>query len=93
MLRVPRSRLPQGDSVEVGFQILTRTASGEPRTFRVTDVGPKFVVIDGNHPFAGQELRFEVKATSARRATARDFMRELGPEPAPLRSRYGPYLQ
>jgi FKBP-type peptidyl-prolyl cis-trans isomerase SlyD len=97
VMRVPRSRLPQGATLQVGFQIFTRAVSGEPRIFRVTEAFARSVVIDGNHPLAGRELHYEIQATSARAATPRDF-RANGfstqpPETPVLRSKYGPYLQ
>ena len=94
VMRVPRRRLPNGNTLEVGFQIFTRSASGEPRVFRVIEVSPRSVVLDGNHPLAGHELCFEIEAVSTRRLT-RGGIRDTQGSPAapPLRSRYGPYLQ
>jgi FKBP-type peptidyl-prolyl cis-trans isomerase 2 len=35
-------------------------------------------VLDGNHPFAGQDLIFEVEIVSARDAQASDFLKGSG---------------
>lgn len=51
----------------------------EPKKlFRVTEIMGDQVTLDANHPWAGQDLIFEVRITSARAATPED----LAPPPA-----------
>lgn len=40
---------------------------------RVTEINSESVVLDGNHPLAGQDLIFEVEAVSAREATPEEI--------------------
>lgn len=42
---------------------------GNPLTLRVIEVGEDAVLVDANHPLAGEELRFEVMIRSVRPAT------------------------
>jgi FKBP-type peptidyl-prolyl cis-trans isomerase SlyD len=41
--------------------------------YTVTDVAEDKVVLDGNHPLAGMALRFELKVTDVREATAEEI--------------------
>jgi FKBP-type peptidyl-prolyl cis-trans isomerase SlyD len=42
--------------------------------FRVTSIENDSVVLDGNHPLAGQDLIFEVEAVAARAATPEELL-------------------
>ena len=57
--------------VKVGMQF-EETGEGdeEARVFTVTDVADGKVVVDGNHPLAGQRLRFDCTIIEVRAATA-----------------------
>jgi len=56
--------------VKVGMQFEQASKEGgETRVFTVTDVADGQVVIDGNHPLAGQRLRFDCTVLDVRRAT------------------------
>lgn len=59
------------DDVKVGMQF-EESAGDEgdaTRLFTVTDIASGQVVIDGNHPLAGQRLRFECHVLDVRQAT------------------------
>lgn len=60
------------DDVKVGMQFEEPTGEdGEATTiFTVTDITSDKVVVDGNHPLAGQRLRFECRVLDVRQATA-----------------------
>lgn len=57
---VPTSAVPE-DARTVGSQLLARSPSGPPRPVRVHEVKSNEIVIDLNHPLAGEELSFDVK--------------------------------
>lgn len=69
VMKVPRRKLPQGEQLEIGFQVVTQARDGECRVFRIVDADPVCVTLDGNHPLAGQDLCFDIEATAAREAT------------------------
>lgn len=57
---VPASQVPE-DAREVGTQLLARSSTGEQRPVRVHEVRDEEIVLDLNHPLAGQDLDFDVK--------------------------------
>jgi len=61
-------------NVKVGMQF--EEAAGdeeESRVFTVTDIADGKVVVDGNHPLAGQRLRFDCTVIEVRAATAEEL--------------------
>jgi peptidylprolyl isomerase len=60
-VRVPKDRMPE--SVHVG-QVLQATNEEETSNVVVLEVNESDVVIDGNHPLAGQELIFDIEVVS-----------------------------
>jgi FKBP-type peptidyl-prolyl cis-trans isomerase SlyD len=70
LLRVePRERFP--DEVEVGmrFEGVPGDLEDEALIYTVTDITPDSVVVDGNHPLAGERLWFRCAVKEVRRAT------------------------
>ena len=64
----PRSKFP--GNLAVGMQFEGRAdGSGETLAYTVTDVADDKVVVDGNHPLAGQTLDFSCTVTAVRAAT------------------------
>ncbi|MBI1727814.1 MAG: peptidylprolyl isomerase [Candidatus Rokubacteria bacterium] len=60
---VPKNVLPQGAAV-VGTRLLARGQDGQPRPVTVKAVKDTTVLLDLNHPLAGQTLFFDVKVVS-----------------------------
>jgi FKBP-type peptidyl-prolyl cis-trans isomerase SlyD len=64
----PRDKFP--DNVQVGMQFEgAGEESGDKIVYTVTDVAEDKIVVDGNHPLAGQTLHFECTITSVRPAS------------------------
>ena len=64
----PADKFP--DNVQVGMQFEgAGEESGEKLVYTVTDVADGKVVVDGNHPLAGQTLNFECTITGVRAAS------------------------
>ncbi len=57
---VPASTVPE-DAHEVGTQLLAESSEGEQHMVRVKEVKGEEIVIDLNHPLAGESLHFAVK--------------------------------
>ena len=55
--------------VEVGMQLRASTDDGE-QTVIVIEKTDEYVVVDGNHPLAGIDLKFDVEILEVRAATA-----------------------
>ena len=67
-----QDRFPQ--DVKVGMQFEeTAGDDEESRVFTVTDIASGKVVVDGNHPLAGQRLRFDCTVVDVRAATAEEL--------------------
>jgi FKBP-type peptidyl-prolyl cis-trans isomerase SlyD len=61
-------------SLKVGMQFEGNSeASGETRVYTVTDVADDKVVVDGNHPLAGQTVVFSCAVTEVRAARAEEL--------------------
>jgi FKBP-type peptidyl-prolyl cis-trans isomerase SlyD len=60
------------DDVKVGMQFEESVGDDDEatRVFTVTDIADGRVVVDGNHPLAGQRLRFDCVVLDVRQATA-----------------------
>lgn len=68
----PRSKFP--GNLTVGMQFEGRTdGSKEVLVYTVTDVADDKVVVDGNHPLAGQTLDFSCTVAGVRTATAEEI--------------------
>ena len=62
----------EGFEVELGMQLRATTDDGE-QTVIVIEKTDEFVVIDGNHPLAGIDLKFDVEILDVRAATAEEI--------------------
>ena len=60
MIRVPRAQVPPNIELEVGQQLQLGRGS-EAIVVTVRDVGDDEVVLDGNHPLAGEDLTFALE--------------------------------
>ncbi|MGF1461158.1 MAG: peptidylprolyl isomerase [Leptolyngbyaceae cyanobacterium] len=61
---VPHAQFPEGMNPEVGQTLQLQTPQGA-LPVRVTEVKDNGVVIDGNHPLAGQDLTFDLTLVEA----------------------------
>jgi FKBP-type peptidyl-prolyl cis-trans isomerase SlyD len=69
VLEVDRSEMPRPDTVELGDEIVAESADGEEAIMRVVAIKEDAVVLDGNHPLAGETLRYSVVVREVRPAT------------------------
>lgn len=71
VMTMPKSEFPPG--VKVGGQIQRPGPDGEFRYFFVTKIKGPVVLLDGNHPLAGEAMRFAFKVLEVRAATAEEI--------------------
>lgn len=69
----PRSRLPKGMSIQRSESLTIVSKSGVARLYRVSEIHKDMLLLDGNHPLAGQDLVFEIETLSAREATEQEI--------------------
>jgi FKBP-type peptidyl-prolyl cis-trans isomerase SlyD len=60
---VPLDEVPES-AREVGTPLLARDAQGNERPLRVHEVREETIVLDLNHPLAGETLHFDIKVVS-----------------------------
>lgn len=59
--RVPREDFPEEIVPEVGLQLEATGEEGERMLVTITEVDDESILIDGNHPLAGQDLTFAIQ--------------------------------
>lgn len=68
---IAKSEFPPG--VKVGGQLQGLNDRGETQIFNVLKIKGPVVMLDGNHPLAGQTIRFQCKVTGVRAASAEEI--------------------
>jgi len=68
---IPKNEFPPG--VKVGGQLEGRTDAGQPHVFHVMKIKGQEVHLDGNHPLSGRALKFWLKVTGVRAASAEEI--------------------
>ncbi len=68
---ISKKDFPPG--VKVGGQLEGVTDEGQPHVFHVMKIKGDQVLLDGNHPLAGRELRFYLHVEDVRAATAEEI--------------------
>ncbi len=70
LLRVePRDRFPEAVEIGMRFEGVPGDREEDALIYTVTDVTPDAVVVDGNHPLAGERLWFHCAVKDVRAAT------------------------
>ena len=59
--QVPKEQLPQDIQPTIGMGLASKGPDGIEHQFRVIEVKEDHIVVDGNHPLAGQDLVFEME--------------------------------
>ena len=66
---VPLSMIPKDVKLELGMELVVSDEQGNFMEAFVREIGPQHVVLDFNHPLAGQKLFFSVEVVDVREAT------------------------
>lgn len=59
--KVSKTQLPEDLKPEVGMGLVGSNAQGQEQQFRVAKVEEEDIIIDANHPLAGQDLVFDLE--------------------------------
>ena len=65
----PRDRFPTVIEVGMRFEGVPGDRDDEALIYTITDITAETVVVDGNHPLAGERLWFKAKVSALRKAT------------------------
>jgi FKBP-type peptidyl-prolyl cis-trans isomerase SlyD len=71
---VPRTAFPPTQHIEVGQSFIGEDDEGQAVPVRVVEVREDMVMVDANHPLAGETLYFHVDVREVRNATADELM-------------------
>ncbi len=66
--RVPRDRFPADAELQAGMRFQAQSRDGQPQIVTLTGIDGADVIVDANHPLAGQRLHFDVTILSVRSA-------------------------
>ncbi|MEO8874337.1 MAG: FKBP-type peptidyl-prolyl cis-trans isomerase [Polyangiaceae bacterium] len=71
MLEIEREEFPE--QIVAGDEFIAEAEDGDEVTMRVIEVRDDAVIVDANHPFAGQTLHYQVKVQEVRTATEEEI--------------------
>ncbi len=66
---IARDAFGEIEDIQPGMQFQAQNSEGQDQIITVQSIDGDNVVIDGNHPLAGQQLNFDVTVESVRKAT------------------------
>jgi FKBP-type peptidyl-prolyl cis-trans isomerase SlyD len=72
-LAVPRASFPSDAPIETGAQVMAETPDGEVVALWVSEANDEHVLLDPNHPLAGEPLSFDLEVVSVRAATEEEI--------------------
>ena len=58
---IAKEQLPAEINPEIGMGLVARGEDGSERQLRIADVKDDSIIVDANHPLAGQDLVFELE--------------------------------
>lgn len=64
MMEYPKSEFPDDMKPEIGMQLVMHDETGRQIPVTITEVKETVVVLDANHPLAGEDLIFEIELVS-----------------------------
>ena len=72
-MKVSRNKFPADVNIEPGMQFSSKMEDGMEIPFTVQAIEDGAVMLDGNHPLAGETLHFSVEVVEVRLATAEEL--------------------
>ena len=66
IIEIPKEQFPEDMSLQKGLQIQLELQNGQPLAGIIEDVKESSVLVNFNHPLAGQDLVFKVKIVSVK---------------------------
>lgn len=61
LIEYPKPQFPEDIELEVGTQLAMSSASGQQFQVKIAEIRDDVVVLDANHPLAGEELIFDLE--------------------------------
>lgn len=70
---IPMSALQGIDNLEIGMQLQSQDEQGNPFVVHVKEIKDDSIIIDANHPLAGETLHFNVSIEAIRDASKEEL--------------------
>ena len=61
MIEVQNQQLPEELKPEVGMDLVSKSPDGREQIVKIAEVKEASIVVDANHPLAGEDLTFEIE--------------------------------
>ena len=61
IIEYPKSQFPEHIELEIGTPLVMSSASGQQFQVKIVEIKDDVVVLDANHPLAGEELIFDLE--------------------------------
>lgn len=61
LIEFPKERFPQNVEIEEGMQLMMSNGSGQNIPVTVSEIKETSVILDANHPLAGEDLIFDIE--------------------------------
>jgi len=61
IIEYPKAQFPQDMQIELGMPLVMSSASGQQFQVKIAEIKDEVVVLDANHPLAGEELIFDLE--------------------------------
>jgi FKBP-type peptidyl-prolyl cis-trans isomerase 2 len=61
VIEMPKDRFPEDMEIEVGMPLVMSDQQGQQFNVTITEIKEKAVMLDANHPLAGQDLIFDLE--------------------------------
>jgi FKBP-type peptidyl-prolyl cis-trans isomerase 2 len=61
LIEYPKAQFPEQIEIKVGEQLVMSSASGQQFQVRIAEIKDDVVLLDANHPLAGEELIFDIE--------------------------------
>ncbi len=60
MLEIPKAQVPEHITPEIGMELSLQNQAGQPVPVKVAAVDDEKIILDANHPLAGEDLLFDI---------------------------------
>lgn len=76
IVEMEKSQFSEFEDIYVGLDFIADLEDGEEQSFVIKEILEDKIIADGNHPFSGKEIRFELEVKEVREATEKEL--EIG---------------
>lgn len=73
IVEMDKSEFVEFDDIYEGLDFIADMDDGSEQSFVITKIEDEVVTADGNHPFAGKDLKFDVTVADVREATEEEI--------------------